>query len=661
MRLELGILVLALVFSVCLMIPKVHAVDSVSIVIAGDSVGNVCALDASSGFLIWNVSVGGDARSLAASSNGEYIVIGTSTATSLLTKDGVSVWTKNLGVSPTDPLPPFQFDTRLVSISSDGKLALVAHSDGTVRLYDNIGNEVWNDGFSATSVGLAANGTGAVAGGLGGLRFYSVGDNGVWDAGDSVPSWTASGISIRNVAISSDGDFLAAGGRGDGTVRFYNASGSEIWTYMNVADRVSVDISDDGTHVVAGNDDSSDRNGAQLSCFWVGKDGVWTSQDGLPVWTFHATSSLADDVRAVRFCPNHSYIVSGGAAGYAHVYLHRLDSATPVFASTGSIYEVETVGVSFDGKYVAAAGTEDSLVHLYYTGGSTEPLWTYNATGSIRSLIIIDVFKPEIWVPPAEHALLAGAVVVGVTSGVSTLSSAMSNPESPANSKVVSKINAFFPETVKKWLADFVSSKRKLVIGERTGHSFLPTRWEIMSYVVAMSVLTFAFSYAKTTDFNEIISVLPTVLATSVVVEFAKNFSVVTLARVLGVWTEHRLWIFGLGTFLFSSLLLRVPFSSPSRVTHNSPKFTSRSLGLVSSSSVFIGLIFAALFYFFLINGFVLIGNIGLVMCLTMAFFETIPIPPMSGKDIYDWNKLLWILLFILSFVLYMLCLLLLT
>jgi hypothetical protein len=211
---------------------------------------------------------------------------------------------------------------------------------------------------------------------------------------------------------------------------------------------------------------------------------------------------------------------------------------------------------------------------------------------------------------------------------------------------------------LKKWLADFISSKRKLVIGQRKGHPFIPTRWEVLSYAIALSVLTFAFSYAKESDLNAILAVLPTVLATSMIVEFGKNFTTVTVARLQGIWTEHRLWYFGLTTFLFSSFVLRVPFSSPSRVTHNSPKFTRRSLGLVASSAVFVGLAFAGVFYLIFISGFTLIGNIGLVMCLTMAFFETVPIPPMSGKDIYDWSKPLWFLLFTMTLTFYMLCLL---
>jgi hypothetical protein len=274
-----------------------------------------------------------------------------------------------------------------------------------------------------------------------------------------------------------------------------------------------------------------------------------------------------------------------------------------------------------------------------------------------EKLQVIIAGKSDVWVPSAEGALLAGLFSVGLTGLFSLLSSAVSNPETFPSVVVAQKINSFLPETFKKWLADFISSKRKTVLSQKVGAPFVPTRWEVVSYAVALSVLTLAFSYARVVSLSEILSVLPTVLATSIVVEFVKNFSIVAVARWQGVWTEHRLWYFGLFTFMFSSLVFRVPFSSPSRLTHNSPRFTRRSLGLVALSSVFVGLAFAAFFFGLLAMGFTLVGNIGLVMCLTMAFFETVPIPPMSGKDLYEWSKPLWMSLFTTTFALYMLCL----
>lgn len=112
--------------------------------------------------------------------------------------------------------------------------------------------------------------------------------------------------------------------------------------------------------------------------------------------------------------------------------------------------------------------------------------------------------------------------------------------------------------------------------------------------------------------------------------------------------------------FLISSIFFRAPFSSPNRIRHHSPKLTKRTVGLLSLTAIIVPLLFALFFYTLLTNGFALIGNMGLVICLTAAFFDTIPIPPMNGKDIYDWSKILWLIIFVACFALYLLCLLLL-
>jgi Zn-dependent protease len=263
----------------------------------------------------------------------------------------------------------------------------------------------------------------------------------------------------------------------------------------------------------------------------------------------------------------------------------------------------------------------------------------------------------EVWTPSALGAFVTGIITVGIASVVSAFASAVTNPETFPSQAIAQRISAMFPDTLKKWLHEFISSKRKLVIGPRPRPPFVVTKLEVISYVVSLSVLTFAFAYAKAVTLNEILTIIPTVLATSIIVEFTKNYVISVVARIEGVWTEHRLWYFGLTLFMFSSLVFRVPFSSPSRLTHNAPEFTRKSLGLVAAAQILIAIAFAVIFYGFFINRYTLIGNIGIVMCLTMAFFDSIPIPPMNGKDIYDWSKFLWVALFISTFTLYMLVL----
>jgi len=100
-------------------------------------------------------------------------------------------------------------------------------------------------------------------------------------------------------------------------------------------------------------------------------------------------------------------------------------------------------------------------------------------------------------------------------------------------------------------------------------------------------------------------------------------------------------------------LALRVQFSSPSRLVHHSPNMTKRTGGIISSISLLMTFAFASLFYALLIAGFTLLGNIGLVMCLTGGLFDTIPITPMGGKTLYDWNKAVWAALFAASIACY--------
>jgi WD40 repeat protein len=629
------------------------------IIVAGDSAGYVYAVDVASGSLLWNRSLGGDVRSVAISDNGQFIVVGTSSEVAFLGRDGTTFWGKTLGVNPTDPTDPFQYDTRLVSLSEDGAFIIAAHNDGTVRLYDKGGDEIWSDVFSATSVALAASGGSAVAGGSAGSRYYSVGSNGAWDSADSSAVWTISATSIRKVAISASGKYVVVGGRVDGYAGLYDETGTEVWGYRNYTNRITIDISRDGTGVAAGNDDSAVTLGAQLLYFSAGSDGTWSQSDGSPIWIYRASYGADDDIRAVAFSQNGKCIASGGSGNYARTYLHRIVVSTPAYNSSQSL-EDETIDVSFDGRYVVAADTQSGNIRLYDTMGGQDPAWTFGAFGLVRSVAIDHFEESEVWVPDVGGALVAGALTVGLTGGVSAMASAVSNPDAFPSSSLAGKINGVFPDTLKKWLQEFISSKRKLVVEHRTGFLFRLTRREIASYAIALSALTLAFSYAKAGVLEQILPLIPTVLATSIIVEFVKNYSIEVTARRLGIWTEHRLWYLGLATFLVSAFALKAPFSSPSRLSHHSPKFTSRSLGLVSSASVVIPLAFAAIFFELLVSGFIVIGNIGLVMCLTMALFDTIPIPPMNGKDIYDWNKFVWIALFATTFALYILCLLLL-
>jgi len=41
-------------------------------------------------------------------------------------------------------------------------------------------------------------------------------------------------------------------------------------------------------------------------------------------------------------------------------------------------------------------------------------------------------------------------------------------------------------------------------------------------------------------------------------------------------------------------------------------------------------------------------------MCLLMSLFDSIPLKAMNGKDIYDWNRLIWAVIFLVAASLYL-------
>jgi outer membrane protein assembly factor BamB len=263
-----------------------------------------------------------------------------------------------------------------------------------------------------------------------------------------------------------------------------------------------------------------------------------------------------------------------------------------------------------------------------------------------------------VWVPPATNAIASGLVTAGLVTLISLAAATASSPVTIAGSWISEKVSEILPDGVKGWFESYLTSKRSLVIENKDAPLFLLTKLELVAYVIALIILTFAFAYSGSESIDQFLLLIPTVLATSVVVGLVKNLITEIVSRILGVWSEHRLWYLGLATFLLSTIAFKAPFSSPSRIVNHSPKATKRILGLVASASIVSAIGFAAIFYMLLVLGFTYIGSIGLGMCLLSSLFDSIPVAPMNGKDIYDWNKLTWGAIFIISMLLYALWLL---
>lgn len=285
-------------------------------------------------------------------------------------------------------------------------------------------------------------------------------------------------------------------------------------------------------------------------------------------------------------------------------------------------------------------------ITVYYDAGNSLVLESNYSVGS------------EVWAPSTQGAAVAVTVTVSAAVAVSALASAAGSTASQGGSKIGEKLSSLLPSTIKKWLGDSVSSRSKLEVKERVGSRFILTKAEVVSYAVTVLILTLAFAYAKASSLNDILSSIPLILATSIFVDLVKTYTIAAICRHFGVWTEHRLWYLGMSLFAFSTLAFKVPFSTPSRLAHHSPKMTKRIGGILGSISILLSFVFAFVFLVLFISGYTLIGNIGVIMCLTGVFFDIIPIAPMGGKGIYDWNKIVWLALFLASISAYIIVIL---
>jgi len=243
------------------------------------------------------------------------------------------------------------------------------------------------------------------------------------------------------------------------------------------------------------------------------------------------------------------------------------------------------------------------------------------------------------------------AATVGAITGV--VATASSSPAVSQTGAVVEKTKQLIHEGVKKWLEEFVASKRKSVVEEKISASLLPTKHEALAYGVSLAVLTLCFTYVKVSSFSQILAVLPTIFATAIVVELVKNFALEVFAKSRGVWTEHKVWYCGLVMFLVTTFAFGIPFSAPSRNVHHAPKMTKRLSGIVSSAAILISLGFAAVFFALLVGGFTLIGGTGLAMCLIMGLIDAFPVSPMNGRAVFEHSKALWAALFAVTAALY--------
>ena len=272
----------------------------------------------------------------------------------------------------------------------------------SLSLHTSDSNILWNytTGGDMISIALSSDSNYIVAGGS---------DNKIYlfDKLSSTPLWAYfTEGNVISVSISSDGTYIVAGSEDDRIYLFDKSSSTPLWNYATGDDLSSVAISSDGNSIVVGSQDDKvylfDKSsstplwnyttGDDLSSIAISSDGnyiVAGSQDD-KVYLFDKSSSTplwnyttGDDLSSVAISSDGNYIVAGSLDD--KVYLFDKSSSTPLWNFTNGD-DISTVAISSDGNYIVT-GSQNNKVHLFNKTNST-PLWNYSTENLIKSVSI---------------------------------------------------------------------------------------------------------------------------------------------------------------------------------------------------------------------------------------------------------------------------------
>jgi WD40 repeat protein len=172
---------------------------------------------------------------------------------------------------------------------------------------------------------------------------------------------------MLNVAVSADGEYIAAGSYDEYLYFFEKDSNTVLWS-SNIGYVFSVDMSADGEYIVAGSENE--------------KVYLYEKDSSTPLWSYDTD----DFVNAVAISADGEYIAVGGDND--KVYLFGKDSNEPIWSyDTGN--DVDTVDISADGSYIVAGTTSYSgggTKVYFFNKESNHPIWTRSSFAASVSI-----------------------------------------------------------------------------------------------------------------------------------------------------------------------------------------------------------------------------------------------------------------------------------
>jgi PKD repeat protein/ABC-type branched-subunit amino acid transport system substrate-binding protein len=218
--------------------------------------------------------------------------------------------------------------------------------------------------------------------------------------------------------------------------------------------------------------------------------------------------------------------------------------------------------------------------------------------------------------------------------------------------------------TMPKWLNKFLKTYFEKIYAKVTQKKTIQIievdMWRQVTLIAFSCIVLFlVFVYIEVNGLpnflvtQSLILAAPQVLTSVVAVFlFTQIFSLISV-RSLKIWSQFRLWLWGIIALLITGFIFKVPFSSPTRL--ELPKgLDPKSAELHAISKTLCLFMSSIPFYLFDLMGNVVAGDADRMMVMMGAFFSTLPLKPMEGEVIFKSDRKVWLAFFLVSLTLFL-------
>ncbi|MFH1537116.1 MAG: WD40 repeat domain-containing protein [Patescibacteria group bacterium] len=247
----------------------------------------------------------------------------------------------------------------------------------------------------ATSVAISADGNN-IAAASNKRKFYRFNND------SNKPLWKYKGKKAkkkgsamwqdRGLVAMSNNDYLAASAKG--WVYLFNLNKKKprkpVWKRSNGKALYALAISEDGRYIAAGG--------------LAGRVYLWSKDRKKPIWTKKISNTSS--IQSIDMTPDGKYISVGMGSPDNRIYIFNTESSEPTFnIKAGNNFSVLSNAISDNGQYLMASGGTgtDKLIYEYSSIfvkiGETTPLWTFGIEHDQTFAAAIS--------PSGQHAALA--------------------------------------------------------------------------------------------------------------------------------------------------------------------------------------------------------------------------------------------------------------